>query len=100
MLKHGYQGVSEIAARLDHVFGWSSTTDRVDDWVYEAAADTFLLDAKILERLRQLNPHAVRSMTARMLEADARVFWKADNHRRELLEALDNELADHVEGLA
>ena len=78
MLKHGYQGVSEIAARLDHVFGWSATTDRVDDWVYEAAADTFLLDERMLERLRRLNPQAVRRMTARILEADARGFWQAD----------------------
>lgn len=100
MLKHGYQGVSEIAARLDHVFGWSATTNRVDDWVYEAAADTFLLDEQMLERLRRLNPQAVRRMTARILEADARGFWQADHHRRQRLEALDDDLADHVEGLA
>lgn len=100
MLQHGYQGVSEIAARLDHVFGWSATTDRVDAWVYEAAADTFLLDERMLERLRQLNPQAVRRMTARILEADARGFWQADRQRRQRLEALDDELADHIEGLA
>lgn len=100
LLEHGYQGVSEIAARLDHVFGWSATTAAVDAWVYEAASDTYLLDDAMRARLSRLNPKATQRMLERVLEADQRGFWQPGAARRAALEAAYDEMLTHWEGLA
>ncbi|OUM98712.1 MAG: magnesium chelatase subunit H [Firmicutes bacterium ZCTH02-B6] len=74
MLRHGYQGVHELATRLDNTFGWSATAGAVESWVYTAAADTFLLDDEMRARLLRHNPRAVHRMAARLAEARARGF--------------------------
>jgi len=99
MLRHGYQGVHEIATRLDNTFGWSATTGAVDSWVYTAAADTFLLDNEMRARLLRYNPRAVYRMAARLAEARARGFWQADDHRWAKLQAILADAEDRVEGV-
>ncbi|MCA1631091.1 MAG: cobaltochelatase subunit CobN [Acidobacteria bacterium] len=85
MLKHGYRGVAEIETRVTNTFGWSATADAVDGWVYDEVAETFVLDAEMLERLRSLNPHSARSLVGRLLEASVRGFWQADEKMLEKL---------------
>ena len=59
MLGHGYQGVHEVATRLDNTLGWSATVPgAVGPWVYAQAADTFFLDEAMRRRLASLNPRA------------------------------------------
>ncbi|MFS8664552.1 MAG: magnesium chelatase subunit H [Limnochordales bacterium] len=99
MLRHGYQGVHEIATRLDNTFGWSATAGAVDSWVYTAAADTFLLDDAMRTRLLELNPRAVQRMAGRLAEAYARGFWQADDHRWAKLQAILADAEDRVEGV-
>ncbi|HEY8417877.1 MAG TPA: magnesium chelatase subunit H [Limnochordales bacterium] len=99
MLRHGYQGVHEIATRLDNTFGWSATADAVDSWVYTAAADTFLLDDGMRERLLAHNPRAVHRMASRLAEARARGFWQADDHRWAKLQEILADAEDRVEGV-
>jgi magnesium chelatase subunit H len=100
MLKHGYRGVAEIETRVTNTFGWSATADAVDDWVYDEVAETFVLDAQMLERLRALNPHSARSLVARLLEASGRGFWQAENDVLERLREIFDELEDRIEGVA
>ena len=78
MLKHGFSGVGEIEHQVTNTFGWSATADAVDDWIYDAVAETFVLDEQMLERLRSLNPHSTRTMVGRLLEAAGRGLWKAE----------------------
>lgn len=99
MLRHGYQGVHEIATRLDNTFGWSATAAAVDDWVYTAAADTFLLDDVMRARLLEHNPRAVQRMAARLAEARARGFWQADDRRWAKLQEILADAEDRVEGV-
>ena len=39
MLASGYEGTREIQKRLNNTLGWSATSGRVDNWVYEDAND-------------------------------------------------------------
>ena len=100
MLGHGFRGVAEIESHVTNTFGWSATTDAVDGWVYDEVAKTFVLDASMLERLSDLNPHSARSLVARLLEASGRGFWEAeDGVLEQLREAFDG-LEDRIEGVA
>src|SRR4029453_7851310 len=78
MLKHGFRGVAEIESHVSNTFGWSATADAVDDWIYTEVANTFLFDETMLERLRDLNPHSAHSLVRRLLEANGRGYWDAE----------------------
>jgi magnesium chelatase subunit H len=99
MLKHGFRGVAEIESHVSNTFGWSATADAVDDWVYTEVAQTFVLDDQMLERLRSLNPHSARSLVARLLEAEGRGFWRAEESVIERLRDIFAGLEDRLEGV-
>ncbi|HUQ34091.1 MAG TPA: cobaltochelatase subunit CobN [Pyrinomonadaceae bacterium] len=99
MLKHGFRGVAEIESHVSNTFGWSATTDAVDDWVYTEVANTFVLDHEMLERLRELNPHSARSLVGRLLEAHGRGFWNVEAHMLERLREIFAGLEDQLEGV-
>ena len=44
MLDSGYEGVREVAKRLNFTLGWSATSGAVDNFVYEEANETFIND--------------------------------------------------------
>ncbi len=90
MLKHGFRGVAEIENHVANTFGWSATADSVDPWIYTEISRTFLLDPEMLQRLRELNPHSVRSLTKRLIEAHDRGYWNPDE---DVLERLRDLLA-------
>lgn len=99
MLRHGFSGVAEIEHRVSNTFGWSATADAVDDWVYDEVAATFVLDERMLERLRELNPHSTRTLVGRLLEASGRGFWSADQSVLDRLRETFATLEDHLEGV-
>jgi magnesium chelatase subunit H len=99
MLGHGFRGVAEIESRVTNTFGWSATADAVDGWVYDEVARTFVLDAAMLERLSELNPHSARSLVARLLEAEGRGFWDAEDGVVERLREAFTGLEDRIEGV-
>ncbi len=96
MANQGSGGAYEISQRMTALIGWGGTADFTDDWVYDQAADTYALDSKMAEKLRQANPEAFRNIIARMLEANGRGFWDASDEKlqklRELYEITDEEL--------
>jgi magnesium chelatase subunit H len=99
MLAHGYQGVREIEARVGNTYGWSATADAVEGWVYQGVADTFVLDEAMRERLAQLNPHATAAIARRLLEANDRGFWDADEATLDALRQIYGDLEDRLEGV-
>jgi magnesium chelatase subunit H len=99
MLKHGFRGVAEIEKHVSNTFGWSATADAVDNWVYDEVAKTYLLDEAMLARLRALNPHSTRNLIGRMLEAQGRGFWQADDETLARLRELGHDLEDELEGV-
>lgn len=100
MLGHGFRGVAEIESHVTNTFGWSATADAVDGWVYTEVARTFVLDETMLERLSELNPHSARSLVARLLEAEGRGFWEAEDGMLERLREAFSGLEDRIEGVA
>jgi magnesium chelatase subunit H len=100
MLKHGFRGVAEIENHVSNTFGWSATADAVDNWIYDDVANTFVLDEVMLERLRHMNPHSMRSLVNRLLEAEARGYWNVDDEMREKLRDIIGDLEDQLEGVA
>ena len=95
MLKHGFRGVAEIENHIANTFGWSATADAVDPWIYTEICKTFLLDPIMFKRLFELNPHSVRSLTNRLLEAHNRGYWNPDE---EIVEKLRDGLEDCAGG--
>lgn len=100
MLKHGFRGVAEIENHVSNTFGWSATANAVDDWIYAEVANTFVFDESMLERLRDLNPHSAFALVQRLLEANGRGYWDADETTLEKLRDISRSLEDQLEGVA
>lgn len=96
MLKHGFRGVAEIENHVANTFGWSATAGAVDPWIYTEISKTFLLDPVMFERLLGLNPHSVRSLTKRLLEAHSRGYWNPDEELLERLHEIVGGLEDRA----
>ncbi len=97
MLEHGFRGVAEIENHVTNTFGWSATADAVDPWIYTEISQTFLLDPIMFERLFGLNPHSVRSLAKRLLEAHTRGYWNPDEEILEQLKDLNHSLHNPTE---
>ena len=97
MLAHGYQGVHEIAQRLDHTFGWQATAKAVDGWVFSGAAGILQEQG---ERMKALNPQATLRMAGRLLEAHQRGLWQGADEEVASLRAMRDGLEELMEGIA
>ncbi|SDR82294.1 cobaltochelatase subunit CobN [Pseudomonas prosekii] len=86
--RHGYKGAFELAATVDNLFAFDATTQLIDDHQYALLADAYLLDPATRDFVREHNPHALRDMTERMLEAQQRGMWQEPGEYREALENL------------
>lgn len=76
--KHGYKGASEISKRVGRVYGWEATTGEVDDWIFDDITKTFISDEENRKFFEEANPWALEEMARRLLEANQRGLWKAD----------------------
>jgi cobaltochelatase CobN len=86
--RHGYRGVQELSNLVEFSFGWDSTSDAMEDWMYQAMTEKFLFDGSNREWIENNNPDALRHITSRLLEAIERGMWKADNETTERLRSL------------
>jgi len=59
-------------------FKWSATTHQVEKWVFDGVVETYIRDKENLEWLRQNNPYALEEITRRLMEAESRGLWAAD----------------------
>lgn len=99
VLRHGYEGVSQIETQVNNTFGWSATTETVSPWVYQQISDTFILDPGMRSRLAELNPASSARMASKLIEAHERKFWEADEETLEALEQAGWEFEDRLEGI-
>ncbi len=100
MLAHGFAGAAEIGNRFTYLLGWSATTAQVDGWIFDQAAETFVLDDVMRARLETANPRAARNAVSRLLEANSRGLWAADETTIDRLRAIYGNLEDRLEGVA
>lgn len=94
MMEHGYKGASDLSNMVAHSFQWDATSEVMEDWMYEKYAEKYMLDAKMQDWLRDVNPWALQRMTETLLEAEQRHMWQA---KPETLKALQ-ELYLSMEG--
>lgn len=99
MINQGSGGAYEISQRMTALIGWSGTVNFTDEWVYNQAADTYALDSEIAEKIRKINPEAFRNIVGRLLEANGRGFWDADEDKLEQLQDLYNLSDEEIEGV-
>ncbi|MFP4428663.1 MAG: cobaltochelatase subunit CobN, partial [Desulfovermiculus sp.] len=78
MQKHGYKGAGDLSKRIGRVYGFGSTTGKVDNWIFDQIAETFMLDKEMKTWFEQVNPYALEEIGRRLLEAQSRGIWKPD----------------------
>jgi magnesium chelatase subunit H len=100
MLDHGYEGVRQIEAHLTNTMGWSATAGGVAPWVYKQVSETFILDEDMRRRLAELNPVAASRVANRLIEAQERDYWGADEEKLEALRRAGEDLEDLLEGIS
>jgi cobaltochelatase CobN len=99
MIRHGYKGAAELAATVDHLFGYDATAGVAEDWMYERVAERYLLDPDVAEFISRSNPWAGRAIAERLLEAADRGLWEEPEEKtlaaiRERFLALEGELEE------
>ncbi|HFQ90616.1 MAG TPA: cobalamin biosynthesis protein CobN, partial [Desulfobulbus sp.] len=77
MMRHGYKGAGDISHMMDVVLGWDATAGVIEDWMYEAVAEAYVLDPEMRQWMRQVNPHALQNILDKLLEAISRSMWRA-----------------------
>jgi len=99
MADQGSGGAYEISQRMTAMLGWGATVSFREDWTWNQAAETYVLDEKMAEKLRSANPQAFTNVVKRMLEASGRGIWNADDATLERLKSLYSEMDDELEGV-
>ena len=99
MVDQGHTGATEISNRFTYMLGWDAVTKGVDDWVYKKAAETYAFNEEMREKLAKINPQATLNIVGRMLEANGRGMWKADQDTINQLQAIYADLEDRLEGM-
>ena len=99
MLDHGYEGVRQIEAHVTNTMGWSATTGDVAPWVYQKVSETFVLDDEMRRRLAELNPVSAARLANRLIEAQEREYWGADDESIDALKRAGEDLEDFLEGV-
>ena len=92
MRKHGYKGAFEMAATVDYLFGYDVTTGVLEDWMYGAVAESYVLDAENRAFLEEANPWALHGMCERLVEAVQRGLW--ENPDAQMVEQLTDLLLE------
>ena len=99
MLAHGHSGAAEIGNRFTHLLGWGAL-GTVDQWVFDGAAQTYLFDESVRKRLEEANPQAIRNAVSRLIEANGRGLWKADQATLDRLQSMYSDIEDRLEGVS
>ena len=97
MAEQGSGGAFEISQRMTAMVGWSSTSQFAEDWTYEQAVDTYVLDENMAATLKKNNPQAFANIVKRSLEAHGRGFWSPDDAIVDRLRAIYAECDEDLE---
>ncbi len=76
MQRHGYKGAFEMAATVDYMFAFATTTSAVKSHHFELVFEAFLNDELVRAWLAEVNPHALADIAERLEEAMVRGFWR------------------------
>lgn len=96
MLDQGAGGAFEVSTRMTALIGWGGTAGFGDDFVFDQAAERYVLD-EVNRRKMKESPEAFRNVLTRFLEAAGRGIWSNPDEKllariREELEQVDAEI--------
>ncbi|HEY4366647.1 MAG TPA: cobaltochelatase subunit CobN [Steroidobacteraceae bacterium] len=94
---HGYRGGMEMAATVDCLFGFAATTGIVTDWMFEGVAEHFAA-GEARQFLQRSNPWALNAIAERLLEAEQRQLWNAQEQTLAALRETLLESEANIEG--
>lgn len=94
MKEHGYQGAMAVSSRVNNLYAWSATSHEVSKDLFDRVVSTYILDEQNKSWLMKCNPYAMKEITRRLLEAESRDLWEADE---KVLEAVKH-MALEIEG--
>ncbi|WIV67481.1 cobaltochelatase subunit CobN [Natrialbaceae archaeon AArc-T1-2] len=77
MEEHGYKGAGDLSTTVDVTLGWDATTGVISDRLWEDVAEAYAFDEDRQEWMKDVNPWALESITATLLEAIDRDLWDA-----------------------
>jgi len=95
MMRHGYKGAGDISSRVVHLYGWDATAGIVEDWVYDEVHRRIVVGMK--DWFMEHNPHALEEIARRLLEANRRGMWDADEETLDQLRSVYLELEGTLE---
>lgn len=99
MIAQGSGGAYEVSQRMTAMVGWAATT-KVDNFVFNEAAERYALDEEVAQKLQKSNPEAFKNVVRRLLEAAGRGMWETDDDTLEKLRNLYADADDLVERVA
>mmetsp|Transcript_33214 Transcript_33214/g.67944 ORF Transcript_33214/g.67944 Transcript_33214/m.67944 type:complete len:1449 (+) Transcript_33214:144-4490(+) len=99
MIEQGSGGAYEVSQRMTAMVGWAATS-KVDNFVFDQAAERYALDEEVSKKLQKSNPEAFKNVVRRLLEANGRGMWETDEDTLEKLRNLYSDADDLVEQIA
>lgn len=96
-ISSGYRGVKNISQRVEHLIGWSATSESVDNWVWSQVAEKYLFDEKVRKNMMKENVWAVEQQLNRLMEAFNRGIWDATEEEIEKLKKIYLEIESEIE---
>ena len=102
MKQHGYKGASDLAAVVAHCYEWDATSAVMEDWMYQGLAEKYAIDQDMREWMQDVNPWALQRIAEKLLEAEQRGLWQADDKTKQELQQIyldiDGELEERSDG--
>jgi magnesium chelatase subunit H len=96
MINQGSGGAYEVSQRMTAMVGWAATA-KVDNFVFDQAAERYALDEEVARKLQKANPEAFKNVVRRLLEASGRGMWNADSDTLQKLRELYSDADDMIE---
>lgn len=97
MLNDGYNGAQHIQDRVKNILGLASTTNKVDNWIWEEIEDRYILNEQVRKKLEEINPWALNNMIETLLEANKRGYWDASKEDLERLREVYLDVEGQIE---
>jgi len=85
LLKHDFHGAQKISDRVEYLLGFAATTHAVDNWVFSAVTQRYVLDDDMFQRLAANNRFAAEAILKRLAEASQRGYWAASDEEMQAL---------------
>ena len=90
----GFEGAREMSEFLENLWGWEALNpDIISDDVWDSVYSTYVDNAEVSDWLKENNPYAYQSMTARMLETGRKNGWEMSD------DTLNNLIQEYVKSV-